>query len=97
MKMSESPSKIAGVQLGEAALNFIRIGVPPIAAKFALITKEGETAGFIEMGEGWSDKALEAMRTFSMVLEEEAMQRLFDTQPAETPAKEGDGAEPTQF
>ncbi len=97
MKISESASKIIGVQLGEASLNLIRMGEVPIKAKFALISKEGDPIGFIDMNNGWSEKALEALRTFSEVLEEEAMRKLFDGQPSETAAKSPGPDEPPQF
>ncbi len=97
MKLSETPSKIIGVQLGEASLNFIRIGEVPIKAKFALMNKEGEVVGFVEVNNGWSEKAQEAMRAFSEVLEGEVMVRLFEGQPSETAEKSEGSNEPQQF
>lgn len=97
MKMSESASKICGVQLGEASLNFIRVGEVPIKAKFALLTKDGDVAGFVDVSNGWSEKVLEAMRTFSEVLEAEMLGRLFEGQPSETAAKSEGSNEPQQF
>lgn len=97
MKLTEAPTKIVGIQLGEAKLNFIRVGEAPIVAKFALITKEGDAAGFVDMMTGWSDKALEALRVFSEVLEEEALARIFTmAQASETPQTE-EHSEPPQF
>lgn len=97
MKMSESASKICGVQLGEASLNFIRIGEPPIKAKFALLGKEEAVLGFVDMNNGWSDKVMEAMRVFSEALEEEILSRVFEGKPAETPTKSDGTSEPQQF
>lgn len=97
MKLSETPSKIIGVQLGEASLNFIRIGEVPIKAKFALMNKEGEVVGFVDVNNGWGPKVEEAMRTFSEVLEAEVMERLFEGQPSETAAKSEGSTEPQQF
>lgn len=97
MRMSETPAKIVGVQLGEAAINFIRPGEVPIKAKFALMNKEGDVVGFVDVSNGWSDRAQEAMRAFSEVLEAEVMVRLFEGQPSETAEKSDAPSEPQQF
>lgn len=97
MKLSEATPKIVGVQVGEAALNFIRVGEPALKVRFALISKDGNPVGFVDVGE-WSDKVLAAMRTFSEALEEEALSLIFEqsTQDVETPqAEERQG--PPQF
>jgi hypothetical protein len=97
MKLSTSPSHIVGLQLGEASLNMIRGGQPPIKAKFALITKEGDAIGFMETAGPWSDKVLEALKTFSEVLEEELLGRISEVpQASETPPA-GASNEPPQF
>lgn len=94
MKLSDSACKIIGAQLGEVTLNYIRVDLPPVKAKFALINKEGETCGFMEIGHDWSEKVVEAARVFSEVLEEDALRRIFEqkeqvaepsTQPNEPP------------
>lgn len=98
MKLTDAPSRIVGVQLGEATLNFLQTGATPIRAKFALLGKEGDATGFVDITGPWSDKTLDALRTFMEVLEEEAVQRLFDgpAQAAETSQGEA-RPEPPQF
>lgn len=98
MKVTEAPSNIVGVALGEASFNFVRRDAPPIIAKFALITTDGAPVGFMDMASGWSDKALEAFRVFSEVLEEEALRVLFKV-PADGSEKEkvDPAVEPPQF
>lgn len=97
MKFSDSPSKIIGLTLGEASLNLIRIGEPPIKAKFVLINKESEVVGYLDFSSNWSEKVQDALRTFSAVLEEEVMKYVFDeAQPSET-SKNDAPEEPTQF
>lgn len=99
MKLSESPSKLIGLHLGEATINTMRPDLPPLKAKFALFSKEGEPVGYMEMTHGWSEKALEALRVFQAVLEEEAVPRIFEqpsSSPEETPKSE-ERNEPPQF
>jgi hypothetical protein len=98
VKLTASPSKIVGVQLGEAMLNLIRPGEPPIRAKFALLTKDETVAGFVDVSSNWSDKALNALQAFTEAMEEEAMRLIFEAaQPSETPAQPEERNEPPQF
>lgn len=97
MKLSTSPSKIFGVQLGDASINLLGTGTP-LRGKFALLTKDGETCGFMEIGHGWSEKTLEALRTFSDALEEEALAIIMEPKPAEEATPNPDKPnEPPQF
>lgn len=97
MKLSEAPTKIIGVALGEASINLIRPGELPFKARFAILTDSG-TAGYVDIGE-WTPEAAKALETFIAVLETEALNHLFKVptaQAAETP--QGDAAnEPPQF
>lgn len=95
MKLTKAKCKITGIQLGEAELNLIRPERPPLKVKYAMLGEDGATCGYFEKYTDWSDKALEALRVFSEVLEEEALPMLFD-QPAEKSADQKPD-EPPQF
>lgn len=99
MKLSEAPTKIIGVQVGELSLDLIRMGVPMLKVRVALTTDEGPI-GFMDMGElgQWSGKTLDALRAFTEAVEEDALSRIFKlpAQSTETPQTEGRN-EPAQF
>jgi hypothetical protein len=95
MKLSTAKPKIVGLQLGEAALNFIRPEVVPIKAKLAIIGEEDSTCGYIEKNNGWSEKTLAALQELASCIEADALPHLFfEEDPA---AKEDSQAEPPQF
>lgn len=97
MKLSLAPSKIVGVQLGDATIVLLGTGTP-LRGKFALLTKDGETCGFMEIGHGWSDKTIEALKAFSDALEEEALSMIMEAKSAEEPAPNPEAPnEPPQF
>lgn len=89
MKLTEAPIKIIGVQMGEASLNLMREGVPPLKAKVALISKDGEPCGYMDIAHGWSEKTIEALRALTSAVEEDALARIAEQQPkSETPTTE---------
>lgn len=101
MKLSEAPTKIIGVQVGELALDLIRSGMPSLKVRFALLTEDGPKA-FMDVGElgNWSQKSLDAMRAFTEALEEDGLNLIFKattgTQASEISGTDaGDG--PAQF
>lgn len=97
MKVSEAPSKIIGVTLGEANISLLRVQDVPFKAKFALLMKDGNSCGYMEIGD-WSEKTIEALKGFINLLEEEALARISDGGPSEatstSPEKRN---EPPQF
>ncbi len=101
MKLSEAPTKIVGLQVGEISLDLIRSGLPMLKVRFALLTEDGPKA-FMDVGElgNWSQKSLDAMRAFTEALEEDGLNLIFRTSPG-TQASEISGAEagdgPAQF
>ncbi len=97
MKVSEAPSKIIGVTLGEANISLLRVQDVPFKAKFALLTKDGNSCGYIEIGE-WSDKTIDALKTFIAVIEEEALTKISDGGSSEAPSTSPEKLnEPKQF
>lgn len=102
MKLSEAPTKIFGIQVGDLTIDLIRTGIPTIRVKFALLTEEHGPTAFMDVSDTvsiWSPKTLEAMRAFTESLEEDALKFVFKvdgTQVTETPKDEtSDG--PAQF
>lgn len=94
MKLSDSKSRIIGIQVGEIELNFIRPDKPPIKAKFALVG-DGGICGYFDKSEDWSEKSLEALRVFAEALEMDVLGRIFQvTGDATTDEKSN---EPAQF
>lgn len=96
MKLSGAPSKIVGVQLGKVSVELIRETAVGITAKFALLSKEGEILGFVDIPGGWSEKLEAALTTFVDALEEEALRVIFEQQSSETPQSSPQN-EPQQF
>ena len=96
MKVSEAPSKIIGVTLGEISVSILRPEASPFKARFALISKEGGAIGFMDMDQ-WSERAIEALKTFQNVLEEEALARISEVTPAESTTSPEKRNEPQQF
>lgn len=99
MKLCEAPTKIVGVQVGEVSIDLIRVGIPALKVRFAMLTDEGPV-GFTDVGDigQWSQKSLDAMRAFTEALEEDALRIIFKvpTQDAET-AQANAPNEPAQF
>ena len=77
MRLSEGKSKIVGLQLGEAMVNFIRPDLPPIKAKLALLAEDGSACGFIEKSNGWSERTQAALQALAEAVEEDALQHVF--------------------
>ena len=103
MKLSEAPTKIVGVQIGEVALNLIRQRGPDpmLKARFALLTDKGPT-GFLDLDDRfgqWSEKTMIAMKGFTEALEEDALREIFkiSDENTEQVLKEGSENEPAQF
>ncbi len=96
MKLVEAPTKIVGVHLGEASLNFIHEGIAPIKAKFALLAKDGSPIGYVEMSREWSEKTLDALKQLTAALEEEAAARVFEITTGDAEAK-AEPSGPRQF
>jgi hypothetical protein len=97
VKLSQVPSKIIGVQLGDVTLNFIRPDQPPIQAKFALLNEEEVICGYSEGSAGWSERTLEALRALQDALEDDAMARIFGI-PTDSASKQTpEVIEPPQF
>jgi len=96
MKIANVPSKIVGITLGELKINVMGMG-PPVTAKFALVSKEGEVVGFIETF-SWSEKFEEKIRAFIADIEEEGLRLAFEepAQASETPPSDAADA-PRQF
>lgn len=99
MKLCEAPTKIIGVQVGEAAIDLIRSGIPALKVRIAIFTDDGPV-GFMDIGDigQWSQRSLDALRVFTEALEEDALRFIFKvtTQDAETAQTDGPN-EPAQF
>jgi hypothetical protein len=95
VKLSTAKAKVIGLQLGEAELNVIRPGVPPIRAKFALLDEDATPCGYVEKANGWSEKTMGAMQALVECMEEDALKIVFmeETKPTEAEKAE----EPPQF
>lgn len=96
MKFTTAPSKILGIHLGEASLNLMMSNIPPIKAKFALVTKDGDTSGYIEV-KNWSEKTIEALRVFVAQLEDDALELVFEVVKDPEVKDPEKSNEPTQF
>lgn len=71
--------------------------MPPLKAKFALLSKEGDAIGFIDRGGPWKEATLAALQSLAEALEAEAISVLFEEAEAgETPQTDA-AAEPPQF
>lgn len=99
MKMSTAKPKIVGVQLGEAAINYVRPGEPPITAKFLLLAEGGgAVCGHMTKGGNWSEKSLAALQALVDSLEEDALSHIFEVDSTkELGAPDSTSAEPPQF
>jgi hypothetical protein len=102
MKLSEAPSKIVGIQVGELALNLIRTGVPMLQVKFSLLTEEHGSTAFMDVSDAvsiWSSKVLDAMKAFTDAIEEDALKILFkvDAQQTTETSTGETSDEPVQF
>ncbi len=97
--MSEGRCKVVGLQLGEAALNFIRTDEVPIRAKVALLSEEGSPCGFFTKNNGWSERTLEALRALADAIEEDCIPHIFDggSAPANPSTEEKEDGSPQQF
>jgi hypothetical protein len=99
MKLSEAPTRIIGIQVGELQLDLIRTGSQALKVRVAMYTDDGPV-GFIDLGglDPWSPKVIEAMRAFTDAIEEEALGLIFKVkaQGAETPQAD-EAVGPAQF
>lgn len=86
MTPSKSKSLIVGVQLGEAHLNILKPGIPPLTADFALMRSDGEMCGIIQRRLGWGEKTLKALAELQAAMEEETLDHVFEPQPPESSA-----------
>ena len=99
MKISEASCKVVGVQLGEATISLLNsdgIRAAPLKAKFALMNKEEQASGYIEV-RNWSQRTIDALLALQDAMEEDALAHLFDVSPGANPTKSKDEAEPPQF
>ncbi len=99
MKLCEAPTKIVGVQVGEVAIDLIRIGAQALKVKMAVFSDDGPV-GFMEMGDSghWSQKSLDAMKMFTEALEEDALKVIFKIPTQDTETSSTDKvSEPVQF
>lgn len=99
MRISKGKSRIVAIQLGEAELNFLLPGKPPLRGKFAFVNEEGAPCGSTETLMGWSDKTVELLRQLAASMEKDVEMAYFhkseteevsDT-PEEEPAKKDEG------
>lgn len=99
MKLSEAPTKIIGIQVGELELDLIRVGVPVLKVRFALCTDDGPVSVMdISDMSVWSQKSLDAMRAFTEALEADALRIIFKVPAQDTETAQADGPnEPAQF
>jgi hypothetical protein len=81
MTPSKSKCLIVGVSLGEAHINIIRGGIPPLTADFALVREDGQAAGLIQRRLGWGEKTLKALAELQAAMEEETLDHVFESQP----------------
>ncbi len=86
--ITKSKCRVIGVTLGEAHINLIKQGIPPITAQFALIRDDEEKAGLVERRFGWSEKTMKALATLQDAMEEDMMDHLFEPQPPAEAAAE---------
>lgn len=99
MKLSEAPTKIIGIQVGEVTIDLIRSGVPALKVRLAMFTDEGPVA-FMDVGDAgqWSNKSIDAMRAFTEALEEDALRLVFKVPTQDTETTQANGPnEPAQF
>lgn len=96
MKLSEAPTKVIGVQVGELAIDLIRSGVPALKVRIAMFTDAG-VVGFMDIADKWSKKSMDAMQAFIEALEEDALEVIFKVPQSSEPAAFADLNEPLQF
>lgn len=87
MKNTTGKPRIVGVSLGEASLNFIKPGIPPITAVFGLVRDDDELAGRVEKRLEWSEKTMQALGVLQDCMEIDMLAALFDV-PASSPDTE---------
>lgn len=78
--------------MGEVELNFLVPNKPALVAKIGLVTEDGLVGAFEKRV--WSDKVLEALQTFAGILEEDALQIVFEAEAQQEPTGT---PEPPQF
>lgn len=88
MITTKAKSRLIGVELGEAHINFIRQGIPPITAQFALIREDEARAGMVERRAEWSDKVMRALGDLQAAMEEDMLDHLFEAPPPEESSAE---------
>lgn len=99
MKLANTASKIAGVTLGEVTVSIMQqfgVGVG-VKAKFALVTKDGDVGGFMDVVGGWSEKLEGALAKFVEALEEEGLRLIFEPGQATETQDTTAPNEPPQF
>jgi len=82
MKLTKAQCRVTGVHLGELALNLLpqnqkEGGHPPILAKLALVRDDGSFCGSYTKVEGFSQKTVDALRTFVDSLEDDVLNNVF--------------------
>lgn len=101
MKLSNDKCKIVGIQLGEIRLSLIADPRSPAVseAKFALVGEDGLFIGSLLLGSSaWNDNMRKALEGFIDVIEQEALNYVFDVKDGKTEATpEKDTNEPPQF
>jgi len=82
MKLTQYPSKIVGVRVGEVELSLVVS--PSLLVKYVMLRNpedsnlDGVNAGKYTKSGPWSEKVREALEVFINALEEEALPELFD-------------------
>jgi len=88
MKTTTGKSRIIGVTLGEAVINLIKPGIPPITAQFALVRDDEEFAGLVERRLDWSDETMKALAALQACMEKDMLEHLFEAVPETESASE---------
>lgn len=88
MRLSKSESRIVGVQLGEAHINVIKPGIPPLTADFALVREDEALCGMVQRRLEWSERVHLALRELIDAMEEDELSHVFKDQPLANAAAE---------
>lgn len=86
MLLSKSKSRIVGLSLGKAYINFM--GGQILTAEFALIRDDDELTGLHERRMEWGEEVMKALATLQAAMERETLDHLFDPQPASSSDEE---------
>lgn len=94
MRAFKGRSRLVGLRLGEASINTIQPGVPPLSATFALVRDDGELAGRVDKRLEWSERTQKLLGELQASMEMDMAEALFELTPGDR--GEPDSEEPSQ-